>query len=80
MSRIYTKASLGASSAITTLLLLQAAPAHAETPETTTESFSPASTEQEEASELKIETVVITARKREENLQDVPIHHCHQRS
>lgn len=73
MSSFTIKASLGASSALATLLLLQSGPAFAETPEAGAESPPSASLEQEEAGELKIETVVITARKQEENLQDVPI-------
>jgi len=73
MSRFSIKTSLGASSALATLLLLQSGAAFAETPETNAETTAASSLDQEEAGELKIETVVIMARKREENLQDVPI-------
>jgi len=73
MSKFYIKASFGASSALATLLLLQSGLASAEVPETNAETTAASSLDQEEAGELKIETVVITARKREENLQDVPI-------
>lgn len=73
MSKSHVKASFGASSALATLVLLQSGLAVAEAPETNAETTAGASLDQEDASELKIQAVVITARKREENLQDVPI-------
>lgn len=73
MFRTSIKTSLYASSALVALWFNQSAPIFAEEVGATTEAAASAGADLDDASELKIETVVITARKREENLQDVPI-------